>query len=364
MLVAEMKSKLSLVNFDNDKANSNMNDLNYVTRMEDVLTSNIFGIIKNIDVKILNAILIEAGIDELTEKFEFEFWKKYDNGTEPDIIIKTLNRYILIEVKYLSDFDKGNNDKQPQIIRELEGAKVELGNRKFNYLAVTKEEEIDWYSKVFLNDEYITKLKMNSQYLHHISWVKIYEALKDINENESLDCISKSFVVDLLDYLEKKEIGYSKVVNIQDRPFIYFFGKESEELYNYIKEIGINTGKGIHEVVDINLNELGIQKRKKLYNLISSYIEELINNNKLRKIKNKIAIDKVPIDLIFKADAEELDSWMNFISFLYKCDYTNLNGKYDISVKLHFSKGNYTAAPVSLFTYIKDKRILEFRENR
>jgi ATP-dependent helicase/nuclease subunit A len=44
--------------------------------------------------------------------------------------------------------------------------------------------------------------------------------------------------------------------------------------------------------------------------------------------------------------------------------YVNLNGQSDISAKLHFQKGNYVKSPVSLFTYYRNSRVMEFRELR
>jgi len=47
----------------------------------------------------------------------FHFRHSYNDGTEPDVIIENGRKYILVEVKYLSDFDKGRNGRKPQVIR-------------------------------------------------------------------------------------------------------------------------------------------------------------------------------------------------------------------------------------------------------
>jgi len=75
-----------------------------VLQSEDVLTSNVFGTLKNIDRRLglkgfLQLLDIDLDDEEL-EKAEFSFWEKFEDCTEPDLIIRTPSHFILIEAKY------------------------------------------------------------------------------------------------------------------------------------------------------------------------------------------------------------------------------------------------------------------------
>lgn len=361
MIFAEIRNKLNYVDFPTDQSQT-VTSLFDITRMEDVLTSNVFGILKNIDYSVLNRILQKANIPELNEAPEFHFWHSYSDGTEPDLIIENTERYIVVEVKYLSDFDKGRKDKKPQILREIEGGLSEAKGKKFDYLAITNEDNVNWDMKIFNMNEYNEVLKSNRNCLHHISWHEIYKCMKK-SINDNIDIVSKHFLKDLIEYLENKGIGYTIQCTKGNRSFEDIFGNESKELYGLIKALGKkNNRSGMYQ---IPLNSIEGDDKIKLYHSIRDYVDSLIANHKLKKLRNSIALDKVPVSLLLcDIEAEELIEWVNLITYLYKCEYVNLNGQSDISVKLHFQKGNYVKAPVSLFTYYRNSRVLEFREMR
>ncbi|GMT50013.1 MAG: hypothetical protein IEMM0008_1552 [bacterium] len=230
MLIAEINHKVDII--DDSIRNKNA----YISRMEDVLTSNIFGILKNIDLKIFNLVIEEAGINLLLkDKPIFRFWDRYSDQTEPDLIIETESVYIVIEIKYLSDFDRTDDDRKSQLIRELNGAMNERRKRDLYFLAITREDSIDWYKKIKPNET--EELKKYIDKLHHISWSKIYEILKSF-DRKKIDNISINFLNDLVNYLENKGIGYTKPqVSQKSRDFEYFFGKNSINLIRFLEEI-------------------------------------------------------------------------------------------------------------------------------
>ncbi|MHB8132020.1 MAG: hypothetical protein ACYDEX_23915, partial [Mobilitalea sp.] len=91
---------------------------------EDILTSNVFSFFKYSRKdyflrELLKSIEIQCSIHDIN-KAEFIFWPTYDDKTEPDLVIKVGNYYLLFEAKLFSDFGKENNGKEAQLIRELE----------------------------------------------------------------------------------------------------------------------------------------------------------------------------------------------------------------------------------------------------
>ena len=80
--------------------------------LEDVLTSDVFSFfyysnrqvflydfLRRIDLEVSRSESISA---------EFQFWPRFEEQTEPDLIIIVGNYYLLIEAKYKSDFGKGS----------------------------------------------------------------------------------------------------------------------------------------------------------------------------------------------------------------------------------------------------------------
>ena len=150
-----------------------------ITRLEDVLTSNVFSFLKysNREVylaQFLKRILGNKFSIEDIEDVSFEFWKQYDDRTEPDLVITTGGgKYILIEAKYLSDF----GETQPE--REIHYGKNEANSLglEFFYVVVTNE----YY---FKEDRYrkISSLVNNFAW---INWQTIFEIIYDNIEQDS-----------------------------------------------------------------------------------------------------------------------------------------------------------------------------------
>ena len=71
-------------------------------RMEDVLTSNVFSFFKYADRSVflkryLNYLGVGITQSEALSAI-FNFWPRYEDNTEPDVIIRTQNHYILIDL--------------------------------------------------------------------------------------------------------------------------------------------------------------------------------------------------------------------------------------------------------------------------
>lgn len=110
---------------------------------EDILTSNVFSFFKYADrTRYLKALLLLHQVnasDEALRTAEFLFWPRYNDATEPDLVLIVGEYYILFEAKHLSDFGPESDGRKAQIMRELEGGEAEalsLG-KQFRFVAVT-----------------------------------------------------------------------------------------------------------------------------------------------------------------------------------------------------------------------------------
>ncbi len=125
MLLAEINNKLS-------------HSSSYMERMEDILTSNIFGVFKYLDDRTVmlqflrSAVTVEDQtlVISSVDHFEFYFWPVLENGREPDLLIRgyfkeELKYDILIEMKYLSGKSNIFLDNQKvirdQLVEEYSG---------------------------------------------------------------------------------------------------------------------------------------------------------------------------------------------------------------------------------------------------
>ena len=101
-------------------------------RLEDLLTSNIFSFFKYTDrqsflKKYLE--LLDIGItDNEAHEAEFRFWPRFDDDTEPDLVLVVGPHYLLFEAKYFSDFGIETDNRKAQLIREIEGGMMEAKN--------------------------------------------------------------------------------------------------------------------------------------------------------------------------------------------------------------------------------------------
>lgn len=110
---------------------------------EDLLTSNVFSFFKYADRKTyLKIFLKDVGVlvsDRFLDDAEFRFWPRYDDSTEPDLVILVGGYYILIEAKHLSGFGVATHEKDCQINREYKGGLDEATSlgKVFIFVAIT-----------------------------------------------------------------------------------------------------------------------------------------------------------------------------------------------------------------------------------
>ena len=104
------------------------------TRSEDVLTSNVFGIMNNCDRSLFLMPWLESIgliIDPLyVEQAEFSFWQRFEDGTEPDVVIDMPGHFIVIEAKYLSNL--GNDETQ--LSREIKQGLKAAKDKQFKFV--------------------------------------------------------------------------------------------------------------------------------------------------------------------------------------------------------------------------------------
>ena len=175
-------------------------------RMEDLLTSNVFSFFKYSDREVflkeyLRMLGFSVSSKEAREA-EFIFWPRYEQNTEPDLVIRVGKYYILIEAKYFSDFDEGNNDIKAQLIREIECGSLDAktNDKEFKIIAITA-------------DHYCKKEKFKvipRDFVPHFNWTNwqtVTFFLEDVLEKETeLPVEQLSFAWDLHDLLDRKNL--------------------------------------------------------------------------------------------------------------------------------------------------------------
>lgn len=112
---------------------------------EDILMSNVFSFLKYSNRALfLREYLASLGFDVSTAdalRAEFMFWPRFDENTEPDLVIRVGGHYILFEAKFHSGFSDGNATTKAQLVRELEGGILEASNygEHFALVALTAD---------------------------------------------------------------------------------------------------------------------------------------------------------------------------------------------------------------------------------
>jgi len=206
---------------------------------EDLLTSNVFGILKNLEPNIwLPRLLGEAikGRDLSYISFEnlsFEFWKRYrppinrklrEGVSEVDLTISYKGGIIFIEAKYLAPVSlRTTHDKyRDQVIRYLDLAAYHYlnypaGVKEFYFVLITDTERPPWAFARYRQDRNIRKgltgpglfgLPMDtantlSKGLGWISWRQLKMILETTREEFGTE-VERRFVDDLILYLNYK----------------------------------------------------------------------------------------------------------------------------------------------------------------
>lgn len=191
MYVAELKGKLS----------------SKLHRSEDILTSDVFSFFKYADRKIYLSSLIKIlGLSATNKELldaEFVFWPKYDDGTEPDLVLEIGQYYLLFEAKYLSGFGKETAISKGQLEREIEGGLYESRNRGMRFMAIAITAHYNHPKDIFV-DVY---KRYGSQFMW-INWQSISKLLLDLLENheDPKSLQNSEFAYDLYRLLEERNL--------------------------------------------------------------------------------------------------------------------------------------------------------------
>jgi hypothetical protein len=177
-----------------------------VERLEDVLTSNVFSFFKYSSREIfLKGYLHRLGLDvsvQETNEAEFRFWPRFEENTEPDLVIIIGNYYVLIEAKYFSDFSGATEKSKPQLLREIDGGKMEAKayGKSFRLIAITK----DTYYK---QDKFADIPSLLPPQFTWTNWQEVALFLNSILEtNKQIRSEERGFALDLCLLLDKKNL--------------------------------------------------------------------------------------------------------------------------------------------------------------
>jgi hypothetical protein len=222
------------------------------TTSEDLLTANVFGILKNLDPKIwLRRLLGEAikGKDFSRHNFEnlsFEFWKKYrppinratrEGISEVDVTLTYNEGVIFIEAKYLAPISqKTTHDAdRNQIIRYLDLAAYHFLNYPgsaidFYLILITDTEE---------SPKVLTQYRFPKRIIEGLAGPGLFGNRKDIGDRlaKGLGWISWHNVNDILKST-RKEFRMAERKFLDDMiPYLTYKLKEAERIRNEKRQL-------------------------------------------------------------------------------------------------------------------------------
>jgi len=186
--------------------------------MEDILTSNVFSFFKYSTREIflkgyLNKLGFNTSNQEANEA-EFIFWPRFEENTEPDLVLIVGNYYLLIEAKYFSGFAYETKKNKAQLLREIEGGKLEAKNysKDFRLIAITADHYYKESKFKIIPSDFIPHFKW-------INWQSVSSFLCNILEsNVDIKKQERAFALDLYNLLDKKNLrdfqGLNSLYNI------------------------------------------------------------------------------------------------------------------------------------------------------
>lgn len=201
-----------------------------VERMEDVLTSNVFSFFKYSDREVfLQGYLDGLGFvvsEQEARGVEFLFWHRFEDNTEPDLVLKVGRYYLLFEAKYFSGFSEGTEVTDAQILREIEGGQREsdASNQEFKLIAITA----DPYYKDIKFEVIPSDTRTKFQWTNWQGIARFIDSILETNKNLRVEAIA--FATDLSRLLNQKNLrgfqgwGSPLVANVSLRssPSVFF----------------------------------------------------------------------------------------------------------------------------------------------
>jgi len=180
-------------------------------KREDILTSDVFSFFKYSDRQVflkgfLNKFLGEFGVevsDSEAEAAEFEFWPRYADRTEPDVVIIAGQYYVLIEAKLGSGFEWAEELERSQLRREIQGGYSEARSlgKEFCIVALTADYiyKPQDYQQIRIEDLATIKFKW-------MNWQQIFDYLQEVLDTVPLKSTVRLFCQDLCDLLDRKNL--------------------------------------------------------------------------------------------------------------------------------------------------------------
>jgi hypothetical protein len=173
---------------------------------EDILTSNVFSFFKYSNRAVflhqyLRALHFDVSVDDVNNA-EFLFWPRFDENTEPDLVIRVGDHYVLFEAKYRSGFGEASGTSDAQLVREIKGGMLEAGNdnRRFSLIGITA----DYF---FKPDKFTCILPEHRAVFQWTNWQRVTAIIHSILEgNDRLDNHERLFAQDLYDLLCKRNL--------------------------------------------------------------------------------------------------------------------------------------------------------------
>ena len=174
--------------------------------MEDILTSNVFSFFKYASREVffcryLKILGFSVSAREAGEA-QFLFWPRYEDQTEPDLVIIVGDYYLLIEAKYFSDFAEETQKTEAQLTREITNGINDAKNygKRFSMIAITADS--------YRREERGSTLPVELRpYCVWTNWQTVAGFLyRTIQTDLRVDREDAEFARDLYDLLDKKHL--------------------------------------------------------------------------------------------------------------------------------------------------------------
>lgn len=173
---------------------------------EDILTSNVFSFFRYCNRSVfLRRYLAMLGFEVSALDVmhcEFIFWPRFDENTEPDLVIRVGGHYILFEAKYRSGFGDESSAAKAQLVREIEGGIEEANDNGecFSLVAITADY-------CYKPEKFLCLSPEHRKSFRWTSWQKTAVLIQCILESdEPLTSPEREFAEDLYSLLCKKNL--------------------------------------------------------------------------------------------------------------------------------------------------------------
>jgi len=173
---------------------------------EDILTSNVFSFFRYCNPSVflrryLEMLGFEVSVTDVM-RCEFMFWPRFDENTEPDLVIRAGGHYILFEAKYHSGFGSGNTTTKAQLLREIDGGIQEANKsgERFALVAITADY-------CYKPEKFVCLASEHLRFFRWTNWQKIAVLIQRILESDSpITRPEREFAEDLYNLLCKRNL--------------------------------------------------------------------------------------------------------------------------------------------------------------